>query len=290
MTASSAPTSTVSSSLTVIESSVPLTGAGISVSTLSVETSSSGSSAVTWSPTDLSQRVTVPSVTLSPSAGIVTGVPSPPPEALSSEADAGSGWGASSAAGCSGSGAGACSAGASSAAGAVSAAGEPPPPPSPPPMTASSAPTSPGSSSATRVFGSTPPAGGGGAAAPAVPPTDDGQLGTDLHGLVLGHEDLGQHARGGRRDLGVDLVGRDLEEGLVDLDLLALLLEPAGDRALGDALAQGGHGDGRRHRGSAPSGVGGGEVRTVSRARAGACRRGPGAPRPAPRSASGAGG
>src|SRR3712207_8920175 len=37
------------------------------------------------------------------------------------------------------------------------------------------------------------------------------------------------------------------------------LLEPSGDRALGDALAQGGHGDGGRHRGGAPSGaVGGG--------------------------------
>ena len=46
------------------------TGAGISVSTLSVETSSSGSSAVTSSPTDFSHRVTVPSVTLSPRAGI----------------------------------------------------------------------------------------------------------------------------------------------------------------------------------------------------------------------------
>ena len=57
----------------------PLTGAGISVSTLSVDTSSSGSSAVTSSPTAFSQRVTVPSVTLSPSAGMVTDVPSPPP-------------------------------------------------------------------------------------------------------------------------------------------------------------------------------------------------------------------
>ena len=50
------------------------------MSTLSVETSSSGSSTATSSPTCLSQRVTVPSVTLSPSSGIVTGVPSPPPD------------------------------------------------------------------------------------------------------------------------------------------------------------------------------------------------------------------
>src|SRR4029453_14329306 len=72
MTASSVPTATVSSSLTLIDVSPPAVGAGISVSTLSVDTSSSGSSAATVSPSCLSQRVTVPSVTLSPSAGRVT--------------------------------------------------------------------------------------------------------------------------------------------------------------------------------------------------------------------------
>ncbi len=79
MTASLPPTSTVSSSPALISSSVPATGDGISVSTLSVETSSSGSSTSTLSPTCLSQRVTVPSVTDSPSAGIVTSVPSAGP-------------------------------------------------------------------------------------------------------------------------------------------------------------------------------------------------------------------
>ncbi len=72
MTASSAPTSTVSSSATLMEDSTPAAGEGISVSTLSVDTSSSGSSASTRSPSAFSQRVTVPSVTLSPSAGRVT--------------------------------------------------------------------------------------------------------------------------------------------------------------------------------------------------------------------------
>ncbi len=72
MTASLAPTSAVSSSPTTISSSTPEAGEGISVSTLSVETSSSGSSASTRSPSAFSQRVTVPSVTLSPSAGRVT--------------------------------------------------------------------------------------------------------------------------------------------------------------------------------------------------------------------------
>ena len=48
------------------------TGAGTSESTLSVDTSNSGSSASTCSPTCFSQRVIVPSVTVSPSWGIVT--------------------------------------------------------------------------------------------------------------------------------------------------------------------------------------------------------------------------
>ena len=58
-----------------MEIRVPATGDGISVSTLSVETSRRASSTATLSPTFLSQRVTVPSVTLSPSAGIVIMVP-----------------------------------------------------------------------------------------------------------------------------------------------------------------------------------------------------------------------
>ena len=68
----SAPTKTVLSTGTKIFSMTPAYGEGISVSTLSVETSSNGSSIATVSPSALSQRVTVPSVTLSPSAGIVT--------------------------------------------------------------------------------------------------------------------------------------------------------------------------------------------------------------------------
>src|SRR5262249_13193617 len=54
--------------------SVPATGEGISVSTLSVDTSSNGSSTATSSPTCFSQRVTVPSVTDSPSSGRLTSV------------------------------------------------------------------------------------------------------------------------------------------------------------------------------------------------------------------------
>ncbi len=66
------PTGAVSPSLTRISASTPLTGAGTSESTLSVETSKSGSSAFTGSPGCFNQRVIVPSVTVSPSWGIVT--------------------------------------------------------------------------------------------------------------------------------------------------------------------------------------------------------------------------
>ena len=74
MVASIPPTSTMSSSAAEIARRTPDAGAGISVSTLSVDTSSSGSSAATVSPTCFNHRVTVPSVTLSPSWGITTGV------------------------------------------------------------------------------------------------------------------------------------------------------------------------------------------------------------------------
>ena len=57
-------------------------------------------------------------------------------------------------------------------------------------------------------------------------------------GLALGDEDLGEHARCGRGHLGVDLVGRDLEQRLVGVDVVADLLQPARDRALGDGLAE----------------------------------------------------
>ena len=50
----------------------PSYGLGISESTLSVDTSNSGSSNATSSPTCLSQVLIVPSVTVSPSLGIVT--------------------------------------------------------------------------------------------------------------------------------------------------------------------------------------------------------------------------
>ncbi|CAB4965090.1 unannotated protein [freshwater metagenome] len=70
-TAITVPTGTVSPSATRISVRVPEIGEGTSVSTLSVDTSNSGSSAATVSPTFLNQRVMVPSVTVSPSCGSV---------------------------------------------------------------------------------------------------------------------------------------------------------------------------------------------------------------------------
>ncbi len=71
ITASRAPIGTVSPSATRISTTSPATGEGTSASTLSVDTSSSASSTATRSPTCLHHRKTVPSVTVSPSCGIV---------------------------------------------------------------------------------------------------------------------------------------------------------------------------------------------------------------------------
>src|SRR2546426_6607553 len=74
MTASSVPTLTVSPSGTLIETTFPPTGEGTSVSTLSVEISNRGSSRSIVSPSFFSHLVMVPSTTVSPSCGMVTGV------------------------------------------------------------------------------------------------------------------------------------------------------------------------------------------------------------------------
>src|SRR6201996_8375774 len=66
---SSAPTATVSPSLAVISPSVPAEGAGTSIVTLSVSSSTKGSSTATASPAFLNQRPMVASVTDSPSVG-----------------------------------------------------------------------------------------------------------------------------------------------------------------------------------------------------------------------------
>ena len=111
------------------------------MSTLSVETSTRGSSTSTCSPTSFSQRVTVPSVTDSPRAGSRTSVPEAEPAAGAAGAAAGA------------AGASAAGAGAAGAAGAAA--------PEPSPMIARAAPTSTSSSSGTRICSTTPATGEG---------------------------------------------------------------------------------------------------------------------------------
>jgi Ca-activated chloride channel family protein len=72
MTARTEPTLATLPSDTRISTSVPAIGDGTSESTLSVDTSKSGSSTATASPGCLNHRVMVPSVTVSPSWGMVT--------------------------------------------------------------------------------------------------------------------------------------------------------------------------------------------------------------------------
>ena len=115
---------------------------------------------------------------------------------------------------------------------------------------------------------------------------DHAQDGADLDGVVLVGLDLEQRARDRGGDLGVDLVGGDLQQGLVDGDRVTDLLEPAGDGALGDGLAECGEGDFGGHVCPSLACVGLGKSRVRS-GRAAACRPGPGGPRRALRSGSG---
>ena len=64
---------------------------------------------------------------------------------------------------------------------------------------------------------------------------------TDLDDVVWCGENLGDHAGGGCRNLGVDLVGRDFDKSVALGDLLALGDMPLEDRSLGDRLPHLGH-------------------------------------------------
>ena len=122
------------------------------MSTLSVATDTSGSSASMVSPTALYQEETVPSVTDSPRAGMVTSVP-----AVSSL------W-AGVAAGAAGAGVGSAATGAGAGAGSATGAGvasAAPPRPEPSPIMAMTVPTSTVSSSGTRICSTTPETGEG---------------------------------------------------------------------------------------------------------------------------------
>jgi hypothetical protein len=67
---------------------------------------------------------------------------------------------------------------------------------------------------------------------------DDCQDCANLDGLVFLDKDLLDNAGNRRRDLGVDLVGRDFYQWLIDGDGVADLLDPSGDGTLGYALAK----------------------------------------------------
>src|SRR5438309_948063 len=60
----------------------------------------------------------------------------------------------------------------------------------------------------------------------------------DTDRLTLGDGDLDELALERRGDLGVDLVGHDLDDRLVALDEVPLVLEPFVDRSLGHGFAQ----------------------------------------------------
>ena len=76
---------------------------------------------------------------------------------------------------------------------------------------------------------------------------DLGELATDLNGVVFLRDDLSKRSGRRRRDFGVNLVRRDFEQRLVDLYRVSLLLEPAGNSALGDRFTQCRHLNGEGH-------------------------------------------
>ena len=73
----------------------------------------------------------------------------------------------------------------------------------------------------------------------AVADADDD--GADVDGVVFFSKDFNDGACHGGGNFGVDLVGGHFEEGFVDCDGVADLLQPAGDGAFGDGLTEFGH-------------------------------------------------
>jgi hypothetical protein len=100
------------------------------------------------------------------------------------------------------------------------------------------------------------------------PVADHRDHGVNLHGRTLGDLDLLECARRRRGNLRIHFVGRDLKQRLVAVDFVANLLQPLGQRSLGDRFAHLGHYYIRRHRSPSPSH--GRKWRTVRCARAAA--------------------
>ncbi len=67
---------------------------------------------------------------------------------------------------------------------------------------------------------------------------DHGELRAHIDRVTLLHQDLGHRAAHRRRHLRIDLVGRHLEQRLILRHRVAHLLEPPGDRPLGDGLPE----------------------------------------------------
>src|SRR5580700_608489 len=77
--------------------------------------------------------------------------------------------------------------------------------------------------------------------------SDDADYGVDLYGVAGCDLDLLQSAGRGGGDFGVNLVGRDFEQGLVALNFVAGLLEPLGDGSFEDRFPHLGHNYVSRH-------------------------------------------
>src|SRR6202041_841306 len=67
---------------------------------------------------------------------------------------------------------------------------------------------------------------------------DQAEQGADRDGLAVLGGDLAERSGGRRRDLDRDLVGLELDQGLVDGNRIACLLEPAADGGLGHGFAE----------------------------------------------------
>ena len=211
ISARGAPTFTSSSTSTRSLVTVPLAGAGTSASTLSVETSTTVSPSEISSPSDTCHSSTVPSVTDSPISGItICRAPSSVVSPALTEAS-------------------------SLVAGRIRLSVRVAHVRSPRPhrlhLLLRLAPSRRGRVSLSRRSSSPP------AEAPLGPGSSSARAAPTLTSSSTSTRSLRDRAAGRRRDLGVDLVGRDLDHGLALLDHLPLGDVPLEHGALGHRLA-----------------------------------------------------
>src|ERR1019366_2711805 len=84
-------------------------------------------------------------------------------------------------------------------------------------------------------------AGGGGGSGSATAVANHTHDGVDLNGVAFGNLDFLKDSAGGRGDFGVDLVGGNLEQRFVALDLVTGLFQPLGDGPFENRFAHLGH-------------------------------------------------